>query len=305
MEVDVAVAPIPGYHEQARMMNLSPRNAAVINYNNGNKGIYFEGKINMGGQECGYAGSIPIEKIANRAELLTAVPPITNDIVTGTSENNTDNLEKKHNTDNENENDNINNRHSESDNNLNTDNKNENNSINESNTDSMVVDESGTEKTSHESGTEKTSHKRTLPTTTTPSKKLIRNNPAIQTTSPISNNDTKESTEALIIPQSTLRIPPTATNIRQLVADFDEITFPIPSHDLVHMKLELSRVMKSDDHTGIQVFFNYSRLRKWVDNYSAVNQERRQNLFVVYTRTFDNIIQHSKQSHEDERLVDL
>ena len=130
-------------------------------------------------------------------------------------------------------------------------------------------------------------------------------NPAIQTTSPISNTDTKESTEALFIPQSTLRIPPTAADIRKLVSDFDEITFPIPSHDLVHMKLELSRVMKSDDHTGIQVFFNYSRLRKWVDDYSAVNGERRQNLFAVYTRTFDNIIQHSKQSHEDERLVDL
>ena len=102
-----------------------------------------------------------------------------------------------------------------------------------------------------------------------------------------------------------MRIPPTATNIRQLVGDFDEITFPIASPDLVHMKLELSRIMNIQDHTGIQVFFNYSRLRKWVNNYAAINVDRRQNLFATYTRTFDNIIRYSNQSHEDERLVDL
>ena len=106
--------------------------------------------------------------------------------------------------------------------------------------------------------------------------------------------------DPLAINSTIPRIAPTSEQIRQLKADIDAVTIPIISQSLVHMKLDASRALQSENHSSIQLFYNFTRLRKWVVSMQSFSEQRRQNVFQDYTVNFAKIISHSEDNYDEE-----
>ena len=106
--------------------------------------------------------------------------------------------------------------------------------------------------------------------------------------------------DPLTVTSTTPHVTPTSGHIRQLISDIDDVTKPIVSQNLVHMKLDANRVLQPDNHSPTQLFYNFVRLQKWVVSLRSFNQQRRQNVFQDYAVNFAKIISHSKDSYDEE-----
>jgi hypothetical protein len=118
----------------------------------------------------------------------------------------------------------------------------------------------------------------------------------------VSVNAAPETVEydPLTVNSTTPHVTPTSEHIRQLIADIDDVTTPIVSQNLVHMKLDANRALQSDNHSPTQLFYNFVRLQKWVTSLRSFNRQRRQNVFQDYTANFAKIISHSEDSYDEE-----
>ena len=110
--------------------------------------------------------------------------------------------------------------------------------------------------------------------------------------------------DQLFVSATIPRILPTRDQQNQLIYDFAEVTGCITKQNFAAMDLGFCKAIEFSTHTSIQNFYNFSRLRRWVDSYSRINVERRLHVFQMYADHFTNIINRSNDQHSEEKCAD-